>query len=161
MAPRRQIQLSISRRIDGVDVPQESRRSSNRNDIIDTYMTHSARRADTLTTPGYVQIEKEAVLALVRQEDDHLLQLLVPAERHLRERGGVIGEIRVILRADRAERVRQLDAVPRYRRDRRSQPQIAHGGCGVGYTAEHFDRVEMPAVELLQREGRDRILISA
>lgn len=75
----------------------------------------------SLTTSGYVQVEKEAVLALIGQKDGHLLELLIPAERHLCERGGVIGEIRIILRAHRAEGVRQPDAAPRYRRDRRSK----------------------------------------
>lgn len=76
----------------------------------------------SLTTSGYVQIEKEAVLALVGQKDDHLLELLIPALRHLQERGSAIGEVRIILRAHRAESVRQLDAAPRYRRDRGSKP---------------------------------------
>lgn len=70
-----------------------------------------------LTASGYVQIEEEAVLALVRQKDDHLLELLIPALRHLQERGSVIGEVRIILRAHRTKSIRQLDAVPRYRRD--------------------------------------------
>lgn len=75
-----------------------------------------------LTASGYVQVEKEAVLALIRQEGDHLLELLVPAERHLQERRGVIDDVRIVLRAHRAEGVRQLDAAPRYRRDRGTKP---------------------------------------
>lgn len=106
----------------------------------------------SLTAPGYVQVEEEAVLALIGQEDGHPLELLIPAERHLRERSGVIGDVRIILRAHRAVGVRQPDAVPGYRRDRRSEPQISHGRRGVRYTAKHFHGVQVPAVQFLARQ---------
>lgn len=65
-----------------------------------------------LTTAGYVQVQKQAVLALVGQEHVQTFQLLVPAQRHLQQSSCVIADVREVLGANRAEGVRQLDTVP-------------------------------------------------
>lgn len=132
----REIQLPVLRERESMEVSFPSRASP---------------RVADLTASGYVQVEKETVLALVRQEGGHLLELLVPAERHLQERRGVIDDVRIVLRAHRAEGVRQLDAVPGYRRDRGTEPQFPYRGCGIRYTAKHLHGVQVPAVQLLRQ----------
>lgn len=74
-----------------------------------------------LTTAGYIQIQKQAVLALVGKEHVQTFQLLVSAQRHLQQSSCVIADVRKVLRANCAERVRQFDTVPRDRWDRWSK----------------------------------------
>lgn len=74
-----------------------------------------------LTTAGYIQIQKQAVLALVGKEHVQTFQLLVSAQRHLQQSSCVIADVRKVLRANCAERIRQFDTVPRDRWDRWSK----------------------------------------
>jgi hypothetical protein len=65
-----------------------------------------------VTLRGCVDVEVEAVLALVLQVGQQPLEVLQPAPGHPFERGGLVGDVRQALGADGAELVGDLDARP-------------------------------------------------
>lgn len=109
-----------------------------------------------------VDVEIQAVLALVLQERQEPLQVEQPPPGHPLQREGIVRQIGQPLRAHSTEGGAHLDPVPRQRGLGRVEAVRADGGRGVGDAEEHVHRAEVlaggdgDAADLTPSGGDDR-----
>lgn len=101
-------------------------------------VSESARVFFRVTLNRCVNVEVQAVLALVPEVRQQPLEILHPALGH------PVAELGQLLGTNRAELVGDLHAVPKGAGDGRHEAQRANRRRGVGHAAEHLDALEVP-----------------
>jgi len=94
-------------------------------------------RVQKLTLNWRVNVEVQAVLALVPEIGQQPLEVLCPALGH------PVAELGQLLGADGSEFIGDLHTVPKGAADRRHEAQRADRRRGVGHAAEHLDAFEV------------------
>lgn len=101
----------------------------------------------TLTTARYVDIQKQTILALIRQQWYELFQIVVPAFRHILKCGRPIGYIWIPLGTYRTKGLCQPGARPPQRWLWGTVSEWTYGCCCVRYATEHLYRLQMARVQ--------------